>query len=218
MRFARQLRVLSLGFVLLFLAVACVVQGRDSAAQKLWWSGFGPVMPHDTFPGDCGLCHVGEDWQHVSAEFEYDHEGETGFALVGAHARATCLRCHNDRGPVQVFQARGCAGCHEDVHTGQLGADCLTCHTQQSWRPEGLYGKHDQTRFPLIGVHASTACQRCHPGAEVGRFTPTDTECVTCHASDLQRATNPPHIALGYVDHCDRCHLPRTWEQAEINN
>lgn len=214
----RSMRVIAPLFALGFLLVACVVQGSDRAAQKLWWAGFGPVLPHDTFPGDCSLCHVGNDWQQVSTEFQFDHEGETGVKLEGAHARASCLRCHNDRGPVAVFEARGCAGCHEDVHDGQLGADCITCHTQQTWQPFGQYAMHDHTRFPLIGVHASTACHRCHAGAEVGRFVPTDTECVTCHTRDLARATNPNHVGLGWVDRCDRCHLPRTWEQAEIDN
>ena len=68
MRSMRFLRALSIVSALLFLGVACMVSGRDSAAQKLWWSGYGPVLPHDTFPGDCGLCHVGNDWQHVSDE------------------------------------------------------------------------------------------------------------------------------------------------------
>ena len=31
-------------------------------------------------------------------------------ALRGAHAQAGCLLCHNDRGPVQQFAARGCGG------------------------------------------------------------------------------------------------------------
>lgn len=200
------------------LAVACAVQGHDSAAQRLWWAGFGPVLPHDTFPGDCSLCHAGNDWQRVTEDFEFNHAKETGVELQGAHNRATCLRCHNDRGPVAVFTARGCIGCHEDVHTGTLGSECTTCHTQETWQPFGQRELHDRTRFPLIGVHASTACHRCHPGAEVGRFTPTDAECVTCHASDLARATNPNHVALGWIDRCDRCHLPRTWEQAELDN
>lgn len=210
--------VIALSAAVGFLAAACVVQGHDSAAQRLWWAGFGPVLPHDTFPGDCSLCHAGNDWQRVTSDFEFDHEKETGVRLEGAHNRATCLRCHNDRGPVAVFTARGCIGCHEDVHTGTLGAECTTCHTQETWQPFGQRALHDRTRFPLIGVHASTACHRCHPGAEVGRFTPTDVECVTCHASDLARATNPNHVALGWIDRCDRCHLPRTWEQAEIGN
>jgi len=199
------------------LAVACALHERDMAEQRLWWAGFGPVMPHDTFPGDCSLCHVGNDWQHVKSDFQFDHEKETGVPLPGAHEYASCIRCHNDRAPVAVFQARGCAGCHEDVHRGQLGTECTKCHTQNDWRPYGQYELHRQTRFPLIGVHAATACHRCHPGAETGTFVPTDTECVTCHQGDLARAVNPNHAGLGWVDRCDRCHLPRTWNQAEID-
>jgi len=213
----RSIRALAFVLAMGFLALACVMQGHDSAQQKLWWAGYGPVMPHDTFPGDCSLCHAGNDWQHVSADFTFDHEKETGVRLEGAHAQASCLRCHNDRGPVAVFNARGCAGCHEDIHKGTLGPDCKDCHTQQTWLPYGQYEQHLKTRFPLIGVHAATACYRCHPGAEVGVFVPTDVECVTCHQSDLARATNPNPFALGWTDRCNRCHLPRTWEQAEVN-
>jgi hypothetical protein len=210
-------RLFSLALALAFLGAACVLHGRDVAEQRLWWAGFGPVMPHDTFPGDCSLCHVGNEWQKLSPNFTFDHEKETGVPLLGAHATASCLRCHNDRGPVAIFQARGCAGCHEDLHLGQLGSTCTDCHIEESWRPVGQIEMHRRTRFPLIGVHEATACHRCHPGAEVGRFVPTDTECVTCHTRDLARATNPNHIALGWVDRCDRCHLPRTWEQAEVD-
>lgn len=216
-RFGRALRLVLPCVALGCLVVACAIDGRDAARQRLWWAGFGPVLPHDTFPGDCSMCHEGNDWQSLSSDFSFDHEKETGVPLVGAHARASCLRCHNDRGPVAVFSARGCQGCHEDIHIGTLGTDCTSCHTQESWNPVGQYELHSQTRFPLVGVHATTACHRCHVGAEVGRFTPTDTQCVTCHASDLARATNPNHVALGWVAHCDRCHLPRTWEQAELN-
>lgn len=196
---------------------ACVSQGRDSASLRLWWAGFGPVLPHDTFPGDCSLCHDGGDWSKLRTDFTFDHEVEAGLLLIGAHANASCIRCHNDRGPAGVFAAQGCAGCHEDVHHGSLGVGCAECHTESNWYPRGQYAMHRQTRFPLIGVHATTACHRCHPGAPVGQFTPTDTECVTCHASDLNRALNPNHAGLGWTDRCDRCHLPRTWNQAEIN-
>jgi nitrate/TMAO reductase-like tetraheme cytochrome c subunit len=54
-------------------------------------------------------------------------------------------------------------------------------------------------------------------GAWVGKFTPTDNKCVTCHRSDLARATNPNHIAVGWVESCNRCHVPTTWKQAETN-
>ena len=201
----------------LCLAAACAVRGPDAVKQHLWWGGRGPVVPHDTFPADCSLCHVGTEWQTLADDFTFDHEAETGVPLNGAHGRALCLRCHNDRGPTAVFARQGCAGCHEDIHRGQLGNDCERCHGEQTWEPQGQVTLHERTRFPLIGVHAFTPCYRCHPGAEVGVFVPTDTECVTCHMSDLFNATNPPHIGLDMVDRCDRCHLPRTWQQAEID-
>ena len=135
--------------------------------------------------------------------------------LAGAHEQARCLRCHNDRGPVATFAARGCSGCHEDVHQSRLGPDCTSCHTQQeTWFPTGMVERHARTRMPLVGTHAVVSCNRCHPGAFVGRFTPTDTECVTCHQDDLQRANNPPHIGLGWVADCNRCHIPTNWHQA----
>ncbi len=207
--------------VLGYLVLACVASGPMQSARRDrhgWAAGLGVVVPHDSFPADCQMCHVGGDWQVLSPDFEFDHEAETGVALEGAHSRAQCLRCHNDRGPVGKFVERGCAGCHEDVHLGQLGADCQRCHEEQTWRPFGQVALHDRTRFPLVGVHASTSCRRCHIGAEVGKFVPTDTDCVTCHRSDLARANNPNHIALGFVDRCDRCHQPTTWNQAEIGN
>lgn len=200
------------------LIAACIAQGPDLTKQHLWWSGLGPVLPHDTFPADCSTCHVGDDWQTLVPDFQFDHEANTGVPLNGAHAGAACLLCHNDRGPAASYQRQGCAGCHEDVHQGQLGPACNRCHQEFTWQPVGQVALHQSTRFPLVGVHASTACHRCHPGIETGKIFPTDPECLTCHQSDLARTQNPNHFGLGWVDRCDRCHLPRTWEQAEINN
>jgi hypothetical protein len=195
--------------------VACVVRAPADVRQHRWWSGLGPVLPHDSFPSDCSLCHEGDAWQDLREDFEFDHGKETGVALIGAHASARCLRCHNDRGPVQSFAEKGCAGCHEDVHLGQLEFDCKSCHQSQTWRPTGMLERHSRTRFPLVGVHAATACRRCHVGAELGRFTPLDVECVTCHVDDLGRANSPDHFVFGYTSDCHRCHLPTTWSEAQ---
>lgn len=200
---------------LLLLVLACAVQRPATLSQNRWWRGLGPVLPHDTFPADCTMCHSGGDWQSLVEDFSFDHEAETGVRLEGAHAVAQCLRCHNDRGPVAVFAADGCIGCHEDTHFGELGNRCTDCHDQRTWRPRGQTELHNRTRFPLVGVHAVTACRRCHVGAEVGNFVPTDTECVTCHQDDLARTTN--HINLGWVNRCDRCHLPSRWDLAEVD-
>ena len=68
-----------------------------------------------------------------------------------------------------------------------------------------------------LGVPTMTSRLLNHylAGQFVGNFLPTDTECVTCHTGDLLRTTN--HVGLGWVDRCDRCHLPTSWPQAEID-
>ncbi len=211
----RQRLALTLVVVALMIVGACVSQRRlQSTGRHRWWSGLGPVLPHDTFPADCKLCHVGVKWNTLKENFTFDHERKTGVKLEGAHNQARCLRCHNDRGEAKAFAAKGCVGCHEDYHYGQLDPDCTTCHTQETWRPYGQIAMHNRTRFPLTGAHLSLACQRCHPGARVGKFVPTDPECLTCHRADLAGTTNPPHIPLGWTDKCDRCHIPTRWEQA----
>ncbi len=208
-------KLLLLVWLLAAIVVSCVTTpDSGSATRHRWWTGLGPVLPHDTFPADCKMCHVGETWDVLTDDFEFDHEAETGVPLNGAHEQARCLHCHNDRGPVEVFHRQGCGGCHEDFHQGELGSDCTMCHREHDWRPVGQIAMHNRTRFPLVGAHTGVACWRCHPGGEVGNFLPVDTECVSCHRDDLARTTN--HINLGWVDRCDRCHLPTFWDNAEV--
>jgi len=216
MRIRRTRRLFALLLALSLLVAACVTQAPPDASMHRWWAGLGPVLPHDTFPADCKICHVGDRWDTLVESFRFDHAAQTGVPLRGAHEQAMCLRCHNDRGPVGIFNARGCVGCHEDPHQGDLGPRCTECHEERSWRPVGQIEMHNRTRFPLTGAHVRTACQQCHPGAFVGNFMPTDTECLTCHADDLAATANPPHLGLGWVDNCDRCHIPTLWQQASI--
>lgn len=197
-----------------FLVVACVnlvpVQG--------WDPGAGPVVPHDSFPGDCTLCHLGGNWHTLRPDFSFDHLARTGTALHGAHATAGCLLCHNDRGPVQQFAARGCGGCHADPHLMRLGANCDDCHDERTWYPREAVVLHDRTRFPLVGAHAAAACYRCHPGAQVGNFAGAFVECVQCHRDDFARATNPDHATAGFSQRCDECHLPTGWQSARFDH
>ena len=191
-------------------AVACAT----FVPQNGWDPSFGPVVPHDTFPGDCSLCHESGGWHTLRA----DHEKETGVALVGAHGKVGCLMCHNDRGPVAQFAARGCAGCHADPHLQRLGNNCKDCHDETSWRAREAIAQHDRTRFPLIGAHAAVACFRCHPGAQVGNFAGAPVECGQCHADDRTRTTDPDHVALGYSLDCQQCHLSLGWKPARFDH
>jgi len=201
--------------------LACAMDGGNKhswkpVAPQQWQDARGPVVPHDTFPRDCSLCHEGQSWHVIRDDFVFDHAQETGVPLLGAHAQAECLRCHNDRGPVAQFAQQGCSGCHEDVHFGKLGDACTVCHLESAvdWRPKAAIAEHALTRFPLAGAHASAACWACHPGAQVGNFDRASTECIACHADDLARAVNPDHQAQGWTDNCQRCHLPTDWSEA----
>ncbi len=172
-----------------------------------WWDARGLVVPHGTFPANCRLCHVAGTWSEMREDFTFDHLAETGVPLEGAHAAAQCLRCHNDRGPAREFTARGCSGCHIDVHLGQRGATCQNCHSQDDWRVGEFVLTHALSRFPLLGPHAAATCRQCHVGIDGGVMEPLDTDCASCHSDDLARATDPDHVGLGWTAHCEECHI-----------
>ena len=198
--------------MLLLVAWTFVTVNCDTLVPRESWSRkWGPMVPHTSFPGDCGICHVPARWDVIREDFEFDHAKETGYALEGAHAFAACLRCHNDRGPVDIYTARGCGGCHVDPHKSSLGIDCESCHQQVSWDPTGLIVDHARTRFPLIGVHAVTPCESCHEQSTVGEFRGAPVDCHFCHQEDAAQAS-PPHPLNNWVRNCQQCHRqPIEW-------
>ncbi len=201
-------RVLAILLALVLLVECANVTFVD---RNDWSEAWGPLVPHDTFPADCSLCHTSEGWNVLREDFEFDHAKQTGVELRGAHAQAACLRCHNDFGPVAEYAKRGCAGCHIDIHRSQLGTDCTSCHNENTWRPSGLVAEHASTRFPLIGRHAATACVLCHERAPTGDYRGAPLHCDQCHKDDLSRARSPDHQRLGWVSRCGRCHTPSSW-------
>jgi len=183
-------RRLSVAGSLFTTAVLIVLSCRLGAPRHSWDGQWGPVPAHRTFPGNCGICHTGEGWEVVRKGLSFDHEKETGYRLEAAHAYAACLRCHNDRGPVTTFVARGCGGCHSDPHASTLGSDCGTCHGQANWKPVKSVARDVQTRFHLIPAHAMPACATCHVEAGVGQPQVSPAQCTPCHQD---RTAQPPH-------------------------
>ena len=206
----------SLAITMAIAVIACTVVSPRRGELHRWWAGFGTVVSHESFPADCKLCHVGASWNQLVDDFVFDHGVRTGLPLLGAHAEAMCLRCHNDRGPVATFRAQGCVGCHADVHFGELGPDCATCHDETLWHVPNARVGHLHTRLPLTGAHLQVACHRCHAGASVANFRPTDPDCSSCHLDEATQTTNPPHVGLGWVDRCDRGHMPTHWRPAVV--
>lgn len=215
MRKITPLAVLALGALL---TAAAPARARDPRLK--WDKAWGPMVPHKKFPKDCSLCHVAKRWDVLRDDFSFDHKKETGYPLLGAHAGAACLRCHNDRGPVKAYLSRGCSGCHIDPHKATLGLDCERCHTQIAWVDPGRRGQklaeHARTRFPLTGMHAVIDCRQCHLTADAGSFSAMPVDCVSCHAREY--ASAPNHAAENYSRDCRSCHSTTAWIGASFNH
>ena len=71
MRFHLRRRTFFAIAVLSYVVVACVTQERRLTPRNGWWAGQGPVLPHDSFPANCKLCHEGDDWQTLVVGFQF---------------------------------------------------------------------------------------------------------------------------------------------------
>ncbi len=176
---------------------------------------------------NCERCHV----RSGDRTSRFDHE-LTGFKLVGAHAEPSCDGCHK---PARLGDTEYCANairytgldskcsaCHDDVHQGELGADCAKCHTSGRDFKTLAFDHNRDAQFPLTGFHQLVECESCHPrsvdrasgrsvdqasgrsvdqasGLGMHKFKTGKQACEHCHLKD------DPHIrALGTS--CAKCH------------
>ncbi len=162
----------------------------------------------------CDNCHGEQGWLPTSYDLSR-HNEETTFPLTGAHLVAPCFTCHeagNTAGPVFHFEDQTCEGCHieQNPHEAQFQADdgrisCDNCHSTNAWEMDGLFD-HSETRFALIGKHATASCDACHPVVEspgntpVQQFTDIPLDCASCHQEDT------PHQLQFAEQTCETCH------------
>ena len=88
--------------------------------------------PHDDrFSEDCASCHNPVNW----AQWRFDHDRQTQFALDGAHTAVACESCHRQPLEVQLTLGNRCGDCHraDDIHDGEFGFDCGRCHSADSF-------------------------------------------------------------------------------------
>jgi hypothetical protein len=85
---------------------------------------------------------------------------------------------------------------------GPLNIPCQNCHTQSGWKP--IRGApefdHNQTRFPLRGMHKGVACTQCHTKPV---FTNVGHKCADCHADIHKRQ---------FGANCEQCHTVKGWQ------
>ncbi len=86
-------------------------------------------------------------------------------------------------------------------HGPTIGS-CQNCHTYTSWKPIRSMPEfnHDQTRYPLRGMHQSVPCTKCHTSMV---FKNVSTHCSDCHADIHMRQ---------FGANCEQCHSVKGWQ------
>lgn len=160
---------------------------------------------------NCIGCHTNDHWKPAKA---IDHS-KTAYPLTGKHQALLCAACHptieqRDEawpGSDSFVRYKGlsytnCTPCHKDVHKGNYGLVCASCHNTSGWFdiPEGKFD-HTKTRFPLVGLHARLACAKCHK-PNVKKAPLAHERCTDCHEDSHrgQFAQRPDGGA------CEGCH------------
>jgi hypothetical protein len=176
---------------------------------------------------ECARCHSdhnGVDFPLVKWDVgAFDHR-QAGYALEGKHAGLSCNRCHSadkvlpteksavkykDLNKTFLGLSPACASCHEDPHKGRLGQTCQQCHDNNDWKQvSDRQFDHAKTRYPLTGLHAQVACQKCHtPGAE-GKpryWGIAFGKCADCHVD--------VHKGSFAQQSCQLCHSTSGWKR-----
>ncbi len=171
------------------------------------------------------------DWG-AGGERRFDH-GKTGYPLKGKHAKLECAACHEPRritsAAAREVAGKGrktllglpvaCADCHFDEHRGQAAKDCRKCHDEKAWKPAPGFD-HQKSAYPLEGLHARVACDKCHgresdpagrkafPAAvseRYLRFKPVaHASCTDCHKDPHQNR---------FGQSCESCHGMAGWKK-----
>jgi hypothetical protein len=198
------------------------------AAQKGYHALLGMKNPNGRDCVRCHLEHNGEDFSLVHWEpslKQFDHR-QAGYPLVEKHAAVACEKCHTPAHMVPALRAlikkknlpesfqglsQECVTCHEDVHKGQLGADCQRCHNITDWKQAKQFD-HSKTKYPLTGMHAQVACEKCHfpsgPDKTV-KFTGIKFDaCIDCHTD--------PHKGA-FKGTCESCHTTASWKKVNAS-
>ena len=164
---------------------------------------FGQPRHGKGFKIDCEMCHTEEGWEVILEKVKFDHS-TTGFTLYGQHQFVGCKKCHKS---LEFSKTRAeCRDCHTEMHNNTVGWDCARCHNSKSWIIPNITQLHQQTKFPLLGRHATADCYSCHKSASLLQFEPLGTDCYDCHKGNYELTTSPPHANVGYSTNCIECH------------
>ncbi len=165
--------------------------------------------PHKELPGSCNQCHTEDSFSKFIGLNRFNHN-LTAFELRGSHSSVACFECHDEGLRVeQIFQDKkgiseqACVNCHDDVHKGKFGQDCVRCHNENSFLElnASMDFDHSLTDFPLEGLHQSVDCKSCHEDNYLDAIA--FNECNSCHEDYHQGEFKSVE---GLNPDCNNCH------------
>lgn len=163
--------------------------------------------PHGkSMDNECANCHRTEGFKLVR---NFDHQEQFGYALEGRHSELSCQKCHSNHllGDYQIPKTGSanrteCANCHYDIHRGQYGQNCESCHNVNSFAVEQGDKIHDLGFFKLEGAHDLMDCNDCH--ADNTSLAGMGMYCGGCHEK------NDIHLGK-FGGQCGDCHNQMAW-------
>ncbi|MFZ4400018.1 MAG: hypothetical protein ACOYO1_08300 [Bacteroidales bacterium] len=162
--------------------------------------------PHGKdFAISCGNCHSSKGWALDTSIYSFNHS-ETKMPLSGQHKEVNCRLCHISLVFAESKTKTECINCHTDIHGQTTGNYCDRCHSPNSWLVNNITVIHQQTRFPLVGVHTMTECQKCHKSESLHRYDVLGVECIDCHRTNYMSTTAPNHNSANFSTDCSQCH------------
>lgn len=157
-----------------------------------------------TLDKNCQNCH-NEDKFKPADKFSHNN---TNFVLVGSHTQVGCNDCHKEEvkgeKKFRIFSGlkfTNCGDCHNDIHKGNFGNDCKSCHNNISFKKVNIPSTfdHSKTNFPLHGKHKITLCIKCHDKNLSNK--PKFVNCYNCH-DDYHRG----EFDSSKKSDCKNCH------------
>lgn len=176
----------------------CVACHRDDYVKTQH-----PNHAQSNLSTDCITCHDPNSNSWGTGNFH------SQFPLKLGHEIPDCKTCHKTNDYASTSPE--CVTCHKKDFDNTLkpnhvasgySNNCVECHspTPFSWQIKDFH-----LNFPLTLGHDVADCKKCHKNPD---YKDISTECVSCHKTDFDNSTAPPHQGSGFSTNCTQCHSP----------